>query len=150
MKKSLLVGAICLAFLITIFVRPDTTLIGVMPVTPGDSDWQVIYGGDSDVSWVSNANLAASHTFELAAGTSLGTHPHDISGVDGIINSNGTMNWSGALFWIDAMNAYDGTGYLGFNDWRLPITLQPDTSYGSQLNPEGGYPLQWIWTRMHR
>ena len=50
-------------------------------------------------------------------GVSLGTHPDDASGWNGIINANGTMNWPGALFWLDAMN---DANYLGFNDWRLP------------------------------
>ncbi len=34
------------------------------------------------------------------------------------------MNWDTANSWIAAMNADGGTGYLGFNDWRLP-TLSP-------------------------
>jgi hypothetical protein len=35
------------------------------------------------------------------------------------------MNWPGARFWIDAMNA---ANYLGVNGWRLPTALNQDGS----------------------
>jgi len=72
---------------------------------------QAIYDTERDITWLSNANLAASNTF----------------GVSGI-NLNGTMNWGVANNWIAAMNSSEGTGYLGFTDWRMPTVLQPDVS----------------------
>jgi hypothetical protein len=86
-----------------------------------------VYDTDLDITRVADANLAASNTFGLPAGTSLGIHPSDWSTfpVQGKILANGTMTWSGAMFWIDAMNA---TYYLGVNNWYLPGTLQPDPS----------------------
>jgi hypothetical protein len=66
--------------------------------------------------WTQNANLAASNTFGLATGADLGTYPGDSSGVHGLINANGTMNWPGAMLWIAAMNA---ANYKGYSDWRL-------------------------------
>lgn len=48
------------------------------------------------------------------------------------------MNWPGALFWIDAMNT---ASYLGFNDWHLPITTQPDSSCSADIHSTG-FPLQ--------
>ncbi len=88
---------------------------------------QVVYDTDRDITWIANANLAASNSFGLAYGTNLGAHPLDIntSSYTGIINANGSMNWSGALFWIDAMNSSE---YLGYKDWRLPTALYPDGS----------------------
>ena len=47
------------------------------------------------------------------------------------------MNWFTANEWIAAMNADDGTGYLGFDTWRLPITVQPDASCDTQSDPGG-------------
>jgi len=42
-----------------------------------------------------------------------------------------------AQVWINAMNTAD---YLGYNDWRLPTTLQPDLSCSSQIGGgSGGY-----------
>ena len=61
---------------------------------------QAYYDTGLDVTWVANANLAATNAF----------------GVSGI-QSDGSMNWSTAQSWIAAMNA---ANYLGANDWRLP------------------------------
>jgi MYXO-CTERM domain-containing protein len=67
-----------------------------------------VYDTDLNVTWLANANLAASDTF----------------GVTGI-NADGTMSWTTAQSWIAAMNAAD---YLGYNNWRLPATPQSDPS----------------------
>ncbi|MCH8041819.1 MAG: DUF1566 domain-containing protein [Nitrospinae bacterium] len=68
----------------------------------------IIFDDDTKLSWLKNANTAATNTF----------------GVGGI-NANGTMNWSTANDWTAAMNTVN---YLGFTDWRLPTTLDPDSS----------------------
>jgi hypothetical protein len=90
----------------------------------------LIYDDDLDITWLQDANLAASNTFGLPIGVSLGTYPSDSSGVLGIITLDGGMNWPAARFWIDAMNA---ANYLGVSDWRLPTTIQPDPTCNYQL-----------------
>ena len=75
---------------------------------------QVVNDTDRNIVWLANANLAATNTF----------------GVSGI-NANGTMSWFTAQNWIGAMNT---ANYLGYNDWRLPTTLQPDPSCSFQVN----------------
>ncbi len=75
---------------------------------------QVVNDTDLNITWLANANLAASNTF----------------GVSGI-NAAGWMSWDTAQSWIGAMNA---ANYLGFNDWRLPTTLQPDASCSYQAS----------------
>jgi len=87
-------------------------------------DGQAVYDTDLDITWISDANLARSKTFGLPTDTNLALYPGDTSGVKGFVDSSGRMNWPGALFWIDAMNA---ANYLGFSDWRLPTTLVPDS-----------------------
>jgi hypothetical protein len=83
---------------------------------------QVVNDTDLNITWLANANLTATNTFGLATGVNLGS----VNAIaDSIINSNGTMTWGGALTWINAMNA---ANYLGYNDWRLPITPRSDTS----------------------
>ncbi len=72
---------------------------------------QAVYDSDLNITWLANANLAASNTF----------------GVSGILPS-GLMHWATANNWIAGMNADGSAGYLGFNDWRLPSTLIPDNS----------------------
>jgi hypothetical protein len=71
---------------------------------------QAVYDTDRDITWIADANLAATQTF----------------GVSGIISSGsaiGQMSWTTAQAWIAAMNT---ALYLGVGDWRLPATLNPD------------------------
>jgi hypothetical protein len=75
-----------------------------------------VYDSDRNVYWLQNANLAATNTF----------------GVSGIIQgpvNAGMMYFATAQSWLAALNA---ANHLGFNDWRLPTTLQPDTTCTSQ------------------
>ncbi len=69
-------------------------------MTPGGTDYQAYYDDVLDVTWLADANLAATNTF----------------GVAGIF-SNGTMSWDKAIDWIAALN---DASYLGAGDWRLP------------------------------
>jgi len=133
MKKSHLLGAVCASvFALGMASSAQATLVGRLPATPEGTDYQAYYDDVLDITWLANANLAASNTFGLTTGAWLTQHPSDSSGKKGYINTTGgSMNWPGALFWIDAMNADGGTGYLGFNGWRLP-TLSPID--GSTLN----------------
>lgn len=68
----------------------------------------LIYDDELNITWLADANLAASNTF----------------GVPGI-GAGGALNWDTAQSWIAAMNT---AGYLGYSDWRLPATLVPDSS----------------------
>lgn len=45
----------------------------------------------------------------------------------------GRMNWGDAMIWIDDLNSIN---YLGYDDWRLPSSLQPDPSCAIQWNNE--------------
>lgn len=91
---------------------------------------QAYYDDVLDVTWIANANLAASNTFGLAYNSDLGDYPGDPYGpsyTEQILPS-GQLTWGGALHWTAAMNTDGGTGYLGFNDWRLPTMLDTGTS----------------------
>ncbi|MCK9564009.1 MAG: DUF1566 domain-containing protein [Bacteroidales bacterium] len=66
----------------------------------------LIYDDVLNVSWLQNANLAATETFGVAG-----------------IGSGGVMNWYTAKAWIAAMN---NANYLGFNTWRLPTVTPLD------------------------
>ncbi len=97
--------------------------LNVSPVSNAalvDSGGGQIYDTVLNITWLADANLAATNTF----------------GVTGI-NVNGSMNWSTAQSWIAAMNIVD---YLGYSDWRLPTTLQPDNTCSNQTGGiSGGY-----------
>jgi hypothetical protein len=67
-------------------------------------DGQTIYDPVADVTWLADANLAAMETFGV---------PN--------INSDGSMQYTTAVQWINAMKAaHKGAGYLGQTDWELP------------------------------
>jgi len=68
---------------------------------------QAYYDDVLDITWLADANLAASNTF----------------GVTGIA-VNGTMTWAKANEWIAAMNT---ANHLGYSDWRLPNVIDTGT-----------------------
>lgn len=79
---------------------------------------QAVYDTDLDITWLANANLAATNTFGI-------TQSLDVDPIAGQIGSTGKMNWHTANTWIDGMNT---ANYLETNTWRLPATLDPDSS----------------------
>jgi hypothetical protein len=84
---------------------------------------QTIYDPYQRVYWIADANLAGNATL----GAQLG-----VTG----INPNGTMNYTKALEWVAALNAYDnGRGYLEHNNWQLPVTPRKDDTCAV---PKGG------------
>ena len=114
MKKTRLLGAFCAAVSGFVALPAETMLYTRL-------GGQAYYDDALDITWIANANLTATNSFGLAYNTNLGDHPSDVAGwrYDELIYTDGGMTWGGALHWIDAMNADGGTGYLGFNDWRL-------------------------------
>jgi hypothetical protein len=66
----------------------------------------------SQVTWLADANLAATQTFGIAE-----------------INRDGAMDHETAIRWVAALNQADGGhGYLGQTDWDLSETGPPDPS----------------------
>ncbi|WJW75389.1 DUF1566 domain-containing protein [Thiohalobacter sp. IOR34] len=144
MKQQHFAGVICAGvFSLGLATTADAALLGRLPATPGGTDYQAYYDDVLNVTWIADANLAASNTFGLAYNTDLGDHPDDgdAASYTEQILTNGKMTWGAALHWIDAMNS---ASYLGFNDWRLP-TLGPvngvafDYSYVYDGSADRGY-----------
>jgi hypothetical protein len=72
-----------------------------------------VYDAARKITWLANANLAATQTFGV---------PN--------INPDGSMDYHTATAWIDAVNkANDGMGYLGHTDWRLPVSNDSHGDY---------------------
>jgi len=92
---------------------------------------KLVFDSGQNITWLADANLAESNTFGVAG-----------------INSNGSMSWSAgeAQAWIIAMN---NANYLGQDKWRLPDTLQPDSSCSQQTN-NGSYGENCIGSEMGR
>lgn len=96
---SRLLGMVCAGFVMILYI---SSAQGALLSRLGG---QAVYDDASwKITWISDANLAASNTFGTAG-----------------INANGTMNWDTANTWIANMNT---ANYLGFDDWRLPIAWE--------------------------
>ena len=80
-----------------------------------------VFDTELDLTWIVDPHLAAVENFGVAGITAI-----PIPSLPGIHTA--TMRWDTAMAWLDAMNAHQGSGYLGVNSWRLPATLQPDAS----------------------
>ena len=76
------------------------------------TDGQTVYDPNLKVTWLANANLAATQTFGVSN-----------------INKSGSMDYAVAVRWVAAMNKYEhGVGYLGHNNWQLPTAPVKDES----------------------
>jgi hypothetical protein len=86
----------------------------------------VVYDADQGLCWLADANLAGDPDVRAQM---------NVSG----INSNGTMDWETALHWVDALNGFDnGRGFLGHNNWQLPVTPNDDDTCSSSNNGSFG------------
>jgi len=76
---------------------------------------QAYYDDALQITWIANANLAATNTFGVTGICTNNTSP---------CSGPGTMTWAKANEWIAAMNA---ANYLGVNNWRLPNIVDTGT-----------------------
>jgi uncharacterized protein (TIGR03437 family) len=92
-----------------------------LEVNPGG---QTVYDPVTNVTWLSNANLAATN--------SMGLPPCKDQGTPKIcVNQDGAMNWNSASQFVANMNTYNVAGYLGQTNWELPpVAPGCDASYG--------------------
>ncbi len=95
---------------------------GKIPGTPPSgnglqvsADKQAVYDPVTNVTWLTNANLASSNTFGLPACKDQGT-PKEC------VNAGGAMNWDSASTFVSKMSA---AAYLGQKNWQLP-TANPN------------------------
>ncbi len=93
--------------------HPAIQTAGLTPVDNG----QIVYDTNQQVYWLANANLAGDPSIRATLGVTEG------------INPNGTMTFTTALKWVNALNHADnGSGYLGHTNWQLPVTPPVDTT----------------------
>ena len=85
-----------------------------LQVNPGG---QTVYDPVANVTWLADANLAATNTFGLPPCSDQNTPKV-------CVDADGAMNWNSASQFLANMNAYSGTGYLGQANWQLP-TMNP-------------------------
>ena len=128
MKALLTKGIVSFALLTSVAVAPaGATLI--------DRGNGLIYDDHLNITWLQDANLAATNQFGLIQSGS-------IIPSAGKIGSHGRMDWVAANNWVAGMNA---ANYKGFNGWRLPTTTQPDDGCSLQV-PFAGHPDQGFFS----
>ncbi len=104
--------------------------VGTLEVS---TDGQLVYDPNIDVTFLADADLAKSQTFGAQCGSYLPQNDPNVADAkfppgipciapDGSM-SNSDDGLSVAANWISGMNAYQGAGWLGRQDWQLP----PDT-----------------------
>lgn len=122
--------------------RLFSTLVGMVAALSASGDAQalalvdlgngIIRDPSTNLEWQQNANLSATEAFGIK-------RSQEENPPAGEIGSTGRMSWFTAQAWIAAMNAKN---YLGHDDWRLPLTSQPDPTCQIQQDHGGGFPLQ--------
>src|SRR5215470_5029747 len=103
--KRLIAAALCL-------IAPAATA-ALIP----SADGKTVYDTTLHVTWLANANLAATQSFGVAN-----------------ITPGGAMDYPTALAFVAALNA---ANYLGHNDWQLPASPLVDPTCGA-VGPNGG------------
>lgn len=108
----------------------NAALLGRVPATPGGTDYQAYYDTELNITWLADANLAASNDFGV---------PRAAGYYDGYVHEflPGDMTWDTAQQWIKAMN---DANYLGVNTWRLPKVGNPNVRFcrdWTSYNPMG-------------
>jgi len=75
------------------------------------TDGLSVYAATNQVTWLANANLAATNRFGLPV---CGSSAIDTKTC---VNPSGSMSYQAAVAWVQAMNA---ANYLGHSNWQLP------------------------------
>jgi uncharacterized protein (TIGR03437 family) len=82
-------------------------------------DGITVYDTVNNISWLADANLAASNRFGLPVCNASSTQV--------CVNPSGSMSYQAAAAWVQAMNA---ANYLGHTNWQLPTTPLADSGCG--------------------
>lgn len=130
MKKSYLLGAVFAYFFVSISTISHAALVSRL-------GGQAVYDTHQGITWLANANyaaieLTATRVNEIITGNSLVfSDSHILTTSDFSTDGSGFMTWWGAMAWADQLV------FGGFGGWRLPITIQPDTSCSGQSTATG-------------
>lgn len=72
--------------------------------------FEAYYDTDLDITWLADANYAKTSGY----------------------HADGNMYWADANTWAVNLSLVDAVNNLTYDNWRLPTTLQPDASCGTQ------------------
>lgn len=78
-------------------------------------DGTTVYDTEKNITWLANVNLPAANRFTQPVCPTAGNQP--------CVNASGSMRYTAAAAWVQAMNA---ANYLGHTNWQLPTTPSVD------------------------
>lgn len=90
-----------------------------------------------NITWMQDANLFKT-LCDANDPIATGFTPVDTADAATVCTNNGQMTWNDAEAWMARLNAQS---YLGFTDWRQPLTAQPDPACSIQ-SVNAGFPDQ--------
>jgi Protein of unknown function (DUF1566)/PEP-CTERM motif len=105
-----------LVFLCAMLLLLGTT--GIAGATLYDKGGGLIYDDVLEITWLQNANYGAGSIYDNGSNT-----------------TDGKMTWDNAVAWADSLV------YGGYDDWRLPTTVDLQYVYGWDGTTTGGYNI---------
>jgi len=83
--------------------------------------FEAYYDTDLNITWLADANYGAGSIYDDAP------PPNEYVST----TTDGRMSWVNAITWVANLSFTDGVNV--YDNWRLPTTLQPDESCGSNI-----------------
>lgn len=111
MKRHLLVSAGACIISLACSIPAEAALL--------DRGGGLIYDEVLDITWLQDANAGAGSAYD------------DIYFLSGDTTDDGAMSWGNAYLWADTLSYYDPVRDMTWDDWRLPVAVQPDASCSS-------------------
>jgi hypothetical protein len=104
----------------------------VVSYTSGSGTGKAVYDKDTQITWILDANLAATNRFSVSGTTSI----QSANGVLTVplINNNGAMLFETTKTWLRAMN---NSNYAEAGDWEMPELSDLQTLYGNLQLQDG-------------
>ncbi len=111
MKKSILTGISAGLLGLGMMGSANAALLGRLPTTPGGTNYQAYYDNVANLTWLADANYAATSGYAAANATgAIGSSPTNIQ-------ADGGMGWQAANDWAAQLTVG------GVSGWRLPATI---------------------------
>jgi len=82
----------------------------------------MIYDSDQDITWLQDANYAATSGYALASAL-------------------GNMSWNNAVAWADDLEYYDSVRDVTWTEWRLPTAVDGPNVWGYDGTTTNGYNI---------
>lgn len=93
---------------------------GAVQATLIDRGGGLIYDDVLDVTWLQDANYAATSGYAATNAVDSG------SLANGNIFADGRMGWAAAIAWADGLSYFDSVRGVTWSDWRLPFVVDTD------------------------